>query len=109
LDLQTLGDRLDAPTDRASRLFVPRFQRRVQSERAAAPTPWTRRFARKSAVAATGSSRFASRVIAGRPIARRRVAWPPDETACALHASAIDAVRKGGSIIAITSARTARA
>jgi len=49
LPLQTLGDRLDAPTDRDRSLsVVSRFRVRVQLECAAAPT-WTRRFARKSA------------------------------------------------------------
>ena len=40
--------------------LVPRFERRVQSKRAAAPTSWTRRFARKSVAAAIASSRSAS-------------------------------------------------
>ena len=57
--------------------LVPRFGARVQSERAAAPTSWTRRFARKPAGAATASSRSARRVIAATRIARRRVARPP--------------------------------
>src|SRR5260221_12005365 len=56
--------------------FVPRFTRRVQSKRAAAPTSWPRRFARKSVDAVIDSSRSASRVIAAGRIARRRAARP---------------------------------
>ena len=54
-------------------LLVPRFTRRVQSKRAAASTSWTRRFARRRAGTATGSSRSAAPVIAVTRIARRRV------------------------------------
>ena len=89
--------------------LVPRFERRVQSKRAAAPTSWTRRFARKSVDAAIDSSRSAARVIAAMRIARRRVAWPRAAHRSAPHANAIGAARKAASIIAITSARTAPA
>src|SRR5678815_1111816 len=43
-NLQTLGDRLDVPTDRASRLSLcHECDVRVQLECVAAPTLWTRR------------------------------------------------------------------
>src|SRR5207253_4834013 len=48
----------------------------------AAPTSWTRRFARKSAGAATASSRSARRVIGATLIARRRVARPSNISHC---------------------------
>ena len=89
--------------------LVPRFGRRVQSMRAAAPTSWTRRFARKSADAAIASLRSAPRVIAATPIARRRVAQPRAAPRSAPRANVIGAVPKGASIIATISARTAPA
>jgi len=88
---------------------LPRFTRRVQSKRAAAPTSWTRRFARKPADAAIDSSRSAGRVIAATHIAQRRVARRLVAPRSARRASAIGAVSKAASIIAITSERTAPA
>ena len=89
--------------------LVPRFQRRVQSKRAAAPTSWTCRFARKSVAAATASLRSAPRVIAAMRIARRRVARWPAVRPSVPRANAIGAVPRDASIIAITSVRTAPA
>jgi hypothetical protein len=86
--------------------LVPRFTRRVQSKRAAAPTSWTRRFARKSVAAAIVSSRSAPRVIAATRIARRRVARRLGPPQSAPRASVIGAVPKGASIIVITSEPT---
>lgn len=89
--------------------LVPRFQGRVQSKRAAAPTLWTRRFARRSVDAAIGPSRSAPPAIAATRIARRRVVRPPAVHPSARLDNAIAAARKADSIIAITSARTAPA
>jgi hypothetical protein len=89
--------------------LVPRFLGRVQSKRAAASTPWTGRFARKSVDAAIASSRSAHHVIAATPIARPRAAKVHAVTPSARHASVIGAVPKAALIIAITSARTGRA
>jgi hypothetical protein len=88
---------------------VPRFERRVQSKRAAAPTSWTRRFARKSVAVAMVCSRSAFRAIAAmriarRPVGRTRVGHPSGP-----RANAIVRVLKAVSIIAITSAPTAPA
>jgi hypothetical protein len=74
--------------------------------RAAASTSWTGRFARRSVDAAIASSRSAHRVIAAMRIARRPVGWWPVARVFAPRASAIAAVPKAVSIIAITSART---
>ena len=88
---------------------VPRFNRRVQSERAAAPTLWTRRFARKSADAATASSRSARHVIAVTPIARWRAAPRLAARRSGLRVDAIGGAQRAASIIATISARTAPA
>jgi hypothetical protein len=77
--------------------------RRVQSKRAAAPTSWTRRFARKSVNAAIAFSRSASRVIAAMRIAHRRVAWRHGAIQSALHVNATAPAPKGASIIATIS------
>ena len=68
-------DRLGLRRAEAVLSVVPRFGLYVQLERtAAAPTPWTHRFARKPAGAVTGSSRSASPVIAVTRTAHRAVA-----------------------------------
>jgi hypothetical protein len=89
--------------------LVSRFERRVQSKRTAAPTSWTRRFAKRSADAAIGCLRSAPRVIAATRIARPRVAQRLAARRSTRPATAIGAVPKGASIIAITSARIAPA
>ena len=89
--------------------LVPRFERRVQSKRAAAPTSWTRRFARKFVDAAIDFLRSAPRVIAATRIARPCVAQQPVARPSGPRASAIGGAQKAASIIAITSAPTAPA
>jgi hypothetical protein len=81
----------------------------IEDVRVAAPTSWTRRFARKVAGGATASSRSARRVIAATRIARPRVARPPATPRSAPRAGAIVAVPKAASIIGITNARIAPA
>jgi hypothetical protein len=109
-NLQTLGDRLDAPTDRASRLSLCHgCDVRVQLECVAAPTSWIRCFARRHVGGATASSRSAPRVIAAMRIAHPRVAPPTAADRCAPLAAGIGTVRKAASIIAIINARIARA
>jgi hypothetical protein len=81
---------------------VPRFASRVQSKRAAAPTSWTRRFARKVVDAAIVSSRSAGRVIAARRIAHRPAAPRRVTRQSPPRGAAIVAVAKAASIIAIT-------
>jgi hypothetical protein len=89
--------------------LVPRFLGRVQSKRAAAPTSWTRRFARRSVAAAIASLRSACRVIAGTRTARARVVRRRVRHQCARPGNAISAVPKAVSIIATISGRTAPA
>ena len=109
-NLQTLGDCLDAPTDRASRLTLCHgCDVRVQLECVAAPTSWTRRFARKRVGYAVACSRSAPRAIVATRIARRRVARRPAADHWAPPAAAIGPVLKGASIIGIINARIARA
>ena len=109
-DLQTLGDRLDAPTDRASRLSLCHgCDVRVQLECVAAPTSWTRPFARKRVGGAAASSRSVPRAIAATRIARRRVARRLVADRSAPPAADIVPVLKAASIIAIINARIARA
>jgi len=81
----------------------------VQLECVAAPTSWTRRFARKRVGGAAASSRSAPRAIAATRIARLPVAWPPAADRSAPRAAAIVPVLKAASIIAIINARIARA
>ena len=89
---------------------VPRFGLYVQLERtAAAPTPWTRPFARKPAVGVIGSLRSVSPVIAAMCTARSRVA-PPDAGARSRPpVNGTAGVRKAASIIGTINARIARA
>ena len=109
-NLQTLDDRLDAPTDRASRLCLCHgCDVRVQLECVAAPTSWTPRFARKRVGAAAASSRSARRAIAATRIARRRVARRVGTDRSAPPAAAIGPALKAASIIATINARIARA
>ena len=109
-DLQTLDDRLDAPTDRASRLSLCHgCDVRVQLECVAAPTSWTRHFARKRVGCAAASSRSVPRAIAATRIARRRVAGRRAADRSAPPAADIVPVLKAASIIAIINARIARA
>jgi hypothetical protein len=89
-------------------LLVPRFERRVQSKRAAAPT-WTRRFVIRSVDAAMASSRSVLRVIAATLIAREPVVRPRAGTRSAPLVRVIGAVPKAALIIVTTSARIARA
>jgi hypothetical protein len=89
--------------------LVPRFERRVQSKRAAAPTSWTRRFVKKAVDVAIGCSRSARRVIAATRIARPGVVRPPVTPRSAPPVTAIGRARKAGSIIGITDARIGRA
>ena len=88
---------------------VPRFGLYVQLERTAAPTPWTSRSAKKPAGAVTGSSRSVSPVIAATRTARRPVAPSRAAARSPRPVSDIAAARRAASIIAITSARIARA
>ena len=89
---------------------VTRFGLYVQLERtAAAPTPWTRPFARKPAGSVTGSSRSVSPVIAAMRTARLRVARPRAGAPLGALVNDTSGVRKGASIIGIISARIARA
>jgi hypothetical protein len=109
-NLQTLGDRLDAPTDRVSRLSLcHECDVRIQLECVAAPTLWKRRFARKRVGGAAAASRSAPRAIAATRIARRRVARRPAAGRSGPPAAAIGPVRKAASLTGIISAPIARA
>ena len=108
-DLRALGDCLGLRRAEAVLAVVPRFGLYVQSERTAAPTPWTHRFARKPAVSAIGSSPSVWLVIAAMPIARRTVVPPGVGVRSRPPVSATAEVRKGASIIGIISARIASA
>ena len=89
---------------------MPRFGLYVQLERTAvAPTPWTHPFARKPAVAAIVSLRSARLAIAVRRIAPPGVARSADAARSPRRVGGIGAVQKAASIIAIISARIARA
>ncbi len=89
---------------------MPRFGLYVQLEQtAAAPTPWTHRFARKPAVAVIGSLRSASPVIAATPTAHLRVAPPRAGAPLVARVNDTSGVRKVASIIGIINARIGRA
>jgi hypothetical protein len=82
---------------------------RVQSECVAAPTSWTRRFARKRVGGAAASSRSAPHAIAATRIVRRCVARPPAGDRSAPLAADIVPVLKAALIIGIINAHIARA
>jgi hypothetical protein len=81
----------------------------VQSARLAAPTLWTRRFAKKPAGGATGSLPSARPAIAGTPTVRGRVGRSPAGDRSGPRDGGTVAVLKGASIIAIINARIAPA